>query len=165
VVAVGRSFRFVVLYAISRLLRVVPYHQVHDDHDHGDDHWWNPEQPAEILGVVFGNPQRHEDERDGAPSQQQRAEVVDRNLPELNHQAEDAGETPALRARKPSGVDLDHARRAKRLGISVGPTNNDEQQKHAAGTGIGRQSKRHVQHDGQYRADGHGLLATQPVGE
>jgi hypothetical protein len=80
----------------------------------------------------------------------------------VDHEAEDAGEAPALLRVEPRGVDLHHARSAEGLEVTVDATDGDEE---AEQTREGGGAEREVHHHGAGRADQHRALAAQAIGE
>ena len=95
---------------------------------------------------------------DGEAGQQCRAEREDAEAAQVDHEAEDAGEPPALTVAEPGGVDLHHAGRAEGLQIAVHAADGDEQAKHPRER---RGAKQHVHHDRARRADQHGAFASR----
>ena len=112
-----------------------------------------------MLGDVDAEP------GDGQAVQQNVPELTDADVAELDHPAEDSGETPALAALKPGGVDLDHAGRAEGLKVAVERADEHERHEHPTDAGHGDQTESDVQGDGTQGAESHGLLPAEAVGK
>ena len=80
-------------------------------HECGDQRWNSKELAPFILA---DGPDSNRE-----PGENERRQVVNCDLSELDHEAEYAGESAALAAVEPSRVDFDHSRRAERLKITV----------------------------------------------
>ncbi len=91
-----------------------------------------------------------------------RGEIVDRKLAQLNHEAKNAGERPALRPPEPGRVHFDHAGRAEGLHVAIHQPDRGESCKSA---GEGSKAEDQIDNDGSCGADQHGGLAANPVGK
>jgi hypothetical protein len=91
----------------------------HKNRTDGCDDRWNSEQPTPIA---FGNGPC----ANGKACKNQRGQLTDGDLAQLDHKAIDAGERSTLIAIEPCRVDLDHARGAEGLEIPVHQPNQRE---------------------------------------
>ena len=97
---------------VARLLRRV----FDENHQRNrDDRHHERRDAEEPMPIVF----RHDPGANSEAGENDRREIVDRDLAELNHEAENAGESPALCSAEPSGVHLHHPGRAERLKVTV----------------------------------------------
>src|SRR5882724_4795039 len=87
---------------IARLFRRFAWDESHQDRHERRDHGRDSKQPAPLVFSDDPGP-------NGKSGENCRREVVNRHLPKLNHETEDAREGAALAAIEPRRVDLDHA--------------------------------------------------------
>ena len=90
------------------------------------------------------------------------SELENNGSPQINHATEDSRERATFRLAEPRRVNLDEARRAERLDITVNTSQHHEQPQHAPKR---RCAEQQVHCDCPCRADEHRALAANPVGE
>jgi hypothetical protein len=96
------------------------------------------------------------------PGENNRGEIVDRELSKLNHEAKDAGKRPAFGAAEPGRVHLDHAGRAERLEVAV---NQPDEGKGGEGADERSEAVNQVDADRPCGTDQHRLLAADAIRE
>src|SRR5262249_42713662 len=60
-------------------------------------------------------------------SQQCRAEIENAEATQIDHEAEDAGETPSFQPTEPGGINLDHARSPIGLQVTINSPNRHKE--------------------------------------
>ena len=110
------------------------------------------------MPIIF----RYDEYSNGEAGEDDGREVVDGELPELNHEPENAGERAALSPAEPGRVHFHHARRAEGLKVTVEEPNRG---KGAECAGEGCEAEDEIDRDRPRSANEHRGFAANAIGK
>ena len=112
----GNSLRVIDLIlnhaCIACLLGSFPSSKVHEEGGRGGEEGWDAKEPAPLS-------RWNGEGKEGKASKDQGGNEADSDLPKLNHQSKDSGESPAFLAGEPGSIDFDHSWTTKGLEIAI----------------------------------------------
>ena len=112
--------------------------KVHEEGGRGGEEGRNAKEPAPLS-------RRNGEGKEGETSKDQGGNEADSDLPKLNHQSKDSGESPAFLAGEPSGIDFHHSWAAKGLKPAI---HQPDQGKSGEGACKGGEAEDKVDGDG-----------------
>lgn len=129
--------------------------KVHEEGGRGGEEGRNAKEPAPLS-------RRNGEGKEGEASKDQGGNEADRDLPKLNHQSKDSGESPALLAGEPGGIDLHHSWAAKGLKPAIHQPDQGESHK---GSCKGCETEDEVDRDGSDGPDQEGGASADLIGQ